>query len=115
MITLRSYQKDIATKACALLQQYKIAYLSMQVRTGKTLTALQAAEQYGAKQILFLTKKKAISSITQDYQNLSPDFQIDIINYEQLHHVKADTYDFIICDEAHVLDNSRRPLIEPYN
>ena len=59
MITLRSYQKDIATKACALLQQYKIAYLSMQVRTGKTLTSLHAVEQYGAKQILFLTKKKA--------------------------------------------------------
>jgi len=103
MIMLRPYQIDIAQRACALLQQYKIAYLSMQVRTGKTLTSLQAAAQYGAKHILFLTKKKAISSIEKDYNSLAPLYTIDITNYERVHHLSSNKYDFIICDEAHVL------------
>lgn len=103
MITLRSYQKDIATKACALLQQYKIAYLSMQVRTGKTLTAMKAAQHYGANRVLFLTKKKAMSSIKEDYEKFIPCFHIEIINYEQLHRISGEKFDFIICDEAHVL------------
>lgn len=103
MIMLRPYQIDIAQRACALLQQYKIAYLSMQVRTGKTLTSLQAAAQYGAKHVLFLTKKKAISSIEKDYNSLAPLYTIDITNYERVHHLGSNKYDFIICDEAHVL------------
>ena len=59
MIDLRDYQEAIAGKAAALLKQYGIAYLAMEVRTGKTLTALSAADRYGAKKVLFLTKKES--------------------------------------------------------
>lgn len=55
---LRDYQENISTDAAKLLGWTHIAYLCMEVRTGKTLTALAAAEKYGAKVVLFATKKK---------------------------------------------------------
>lgn len=100
---LRDYQDRIADEAVILLRQFKIAYLAMEVRCGKTLTALAAAERYGAKVVLFVTKKKAISSIRGDFDKLIPDYMIDIINYEQLGNVVRTDYDLIIADEAHGL------------
>jgi len=102
MITLRDYQLDIADKACELLKEYKIAYLSMQVRTGKTLTSFQTAKNYGANSVLFVTKKKAIDGIQEDFNQFGSDMQMDIINYEQLHNVRGQ-YNLIIVDEAHSL------------
>ena len=63
MIRLRDYQKSIVNKATEVLQRSGFVYLAMEVRTGKTLTSLSIAEKLEAKKILFITKKKAISSI----------------------------------------------------
>ena len=101
MIELRSYQTEISIKAVELLHTKKIAYLAMQVRTGKTLTALNTANLYGACNVLFITKKKAIKSIEDDYTALMPDFTITIINYESLHTIEQNDFDLIICDENH--------------
>lgn len=57
---LRNYQKEIAAKAQAILKRHKIVLLAAEVRTGKTLMALETARLYGAKHVLFLTKKIAI-------------------------------------------------------
>lgn len=84
-----------------MLEWVKIAYLSMEVRTGKTLTALATAEKYGAKVVLFVTKIKAISSIQDDFDNLNPSYVIDIINFEQLGNIVRKDYDLVIIDEAH--------------
>ena len=101
---LRDYQHDISTKACQLLHDYKIAYLSMQVRTGKTITALETCRKYGAKVVTFVTKKKAIPSIEKDYRmNYSQDFMLYLINYENLHHLGQTNSDVFILDEAHCL------------
>lgn len=100
---LRDYQQSIAVSAALLLSEYRIAYLSMEVRTGKTLTALKASDIFGSKKVLFLTKKKAIQSIEDDYDLLQPNFELSIINYEQLHNFKNKGFDLIICDEAHCL------------
>lgn len=101
---LRDYQESISTDAAKMLQWLKICYLSMEVRTGKTTTALAAAEKYGAKSVLFLTKKKAISSITGDYDQLGPAFKLICINYEQVENLApAYIFDLVICDEAHCL------------
>jgi hypothetical protein len=101
---LRKYQKEISTAACELLNTYKIAYLSMQVRTGKTLTALETAKKYGAKKVLFVTKKKAMPSIESDYLgSYFNDYQIWVINYESLHKLGNDGFDLAIIDEAHSL------------
>ena len=103
MIQLRDYQIDISAKAVILLQTKKIAYLAMEVRTGKTLTALNAANDYGAKKVLFLTKKKAVESktIQNDYDLLQPNFKIIIINNESLHKITDDDFDLLISDEHH--------------
>lgn len=99
---LRDYQVDIADQAIAILKEFGLVYLAMQVRTGKTITSLHIASLYGAKKVLFVTKKKAISSIQDDYDNSNCFYDIDIINFEQVHKV-AQSYDLIIVDEAHSL------------
>ena len=60
-MNLRDYQIKISNDACETLQRKMIVYLAMEVRTGKTITALQTAQNYNAKNVLFLTKKKTIN------------------------------------------------------
>ncbi|MHC4237719.1 MAG: DEAD/DEAH box helicase family protein, partial [Planctomycetota bacterium] len=66
MIEFRDYQEQIIDKGVNLLHTHGFAYLSMEVRTGKTLTALGMCDKLSVDRVLFLTKKKAISSITDD-------------------------------------------------
>ena len=99
---LRDYQIDIANRAVDILKVNKIVYISMEVRTGKTLTALETAKLYGAKRVLFLTKKKAISSIQNDYNNFGYDFELTVTNDESMHKIEQPSqYDLIIHDEHH--------------
>ena len=102
-MTLRGYQIDIAQKALALLQRYKIVYIAAEVRCGKTLMALEAAKLYGARSVLFFTKKKAIPSIQKDYNNFGYGYALHVTNYEQAHKLNRDEYDFVVIDEAHSL------------
>jgi superfamily II DNA or RNA helicase len=97
---LRPYQTKISAEAVEILRNKHIVYLAMEVRTGKSLTALNTAQLYGAKKVLFLTKKKAISSIQWDYDNFGFKFDLSIINDESMHLVKGN-FDLIIHDEHH--------------
>jgi hypothetical protein len=98
---LRDYQIDIANRAVDILKVNKIVYISMEVRTGKTLTSLETAKLYGAKRVLFLTKKKAISSIQNDYNNFGYDFELTVTNDESMHKLEDTNYDLVIHDEHH--------------
>jgi hypothetical protein len=80
----------------------------MEVRTGKTLTALGVAEKLGINNLLFVTKKKAIGSIEADYKKLMPSYQITVINYESLHKVEGE-FDFVVLDEAHTMGAYPKP------
>jgi hypothetical protein len=101
---LRDYQESISTDAAKMLEWLKICYLSMMPRTGKTLTALAAAEKFEAKRVLFLTKKKAISSVKADYDKLNPAFMLTCTNYEQVYNLSPSyEFDLVILDEAHGL------------
>jgi|TARA_R100001480_G_scaffold6159_3_gene13390 hypothetical protein len=80
----------------------------MQVRTGKTLTAMGVAEKLNVSRVLFVTKKKAISSIEDDYNKLSPPYDIVIINYESLHKIQGQ-FDLIVLDEAHSMGAYPKP------
>jgi len=100
MKTLRPYQIEIASKACEILQLRKIVYLAMEVRTGKTSTSFEIAKLFGAKEVLFITKKKAISSIEADHREFGYNFDITIINSESLHLIDGG-FDLIISDEHH--------------
>tara|TARA_R110000787_G_scaffold13633_2_gene42683 strand:+ start:1820 stop:3037 length:1218 start_codon:yes stop_codon:yes gene_type:complete len=97
---LRPYQVDISKEASDTLKALKIVYLSMEVRTGKTLTALNTCKLYGAVNVLFLTKKRAIKSIEDDYNNFGFSFKLTVINNESAHKFIGD-YDLVISDEHH--------------
>jgi superfamily II DNA or RNA helicase len=100
MYKLRDYQVKISNDACNILQRKGLVYLCCEVRTGKTLMALNAAELYGSKKVLFVTKKRAIQSIQNDFDNFGFSYQITITNNESLHKVLGD-FDLVISDEHH--------------
>jgi hypothetical protein len=103
MQKLRDYQVRIANEANDLLKEKGFVFLNMQVRLGKTLTALETCNLYGAKKVLFITKIKAFSSIQGDYDNFGYKFDIIIINKESIHKVLTNDFDIVICDESHGL------------
>jgi hypothetical protein len=106
-IELRDYQVEIVNKASHILSTFRMVYLAMEVRTGKTLTSLAIAEKRGIYKLLFVTKKKAIADIEKQAEHF-PSIQVDVINYDQLHNVK-DIYGFVIVDEAHSLGAFPKP------
>lgn len=105
---LRDFQIDISTRASLLLRNYGVAYLSMECRTGKTLTALATAEKFHAQRVLFVTKRKAIPSVESDYQMLSPSFRMETTTHDSVHKCEAD-YDLVIVDEAHAIGAFPKP------
>jgi hypothetical protein len=106
---LRKYQSEISIKAAEILGRLGIVYLAMEVRTGKTLTALETARLIGARNVLFLTKKKAIGSIQKDYAALNPGYQITITNDESLHKIEPQEFDLLIHDEHHRIGAFPKP------
>jgi hypothetical protein len=97
---IRDYQLAISIKAWNKLALYKIVYIAAEVRTGKTIMALNTAKLHGAKNVLFLTKKKAITSIENDYKAMGYDYQITVINNESIHKIEGN-FDLLISDEHH--------------
>ena len=95
---LRDYQIDIVSKGKTILKQFGIVYLAMEVRTGKTATALTIANDF--KRVLFITKKKAIQSILDDFSALNYKYELVVINNESLHKIDG-KFDLIISDEHH--------------
>ena len=111
MYKLKEHQIEKSKELNEILLDYKIAYLAGEVRSGKTLTALEAARLYGASKVIVITKKKAIPSILSDYKNFGFDYEIVVINYESLH--KLDNYDcdLVIYDESHSLSGFPKPSV----
>jgi hypothetical protein len=107
---LRDYQVDIANKAVEVLKVNKIVYIAAQVRCGKTLMALETARLFGASNVLFLTKKKAISSIISDYNefNYTQHFTLEVMNDESMHKL-IDKYDLVVHDESHRFGSFPKP------
>jgi len=105
----RDYQKKIINQGTGILLRGKLLYLAMEVRTGKTLTSLGICDNLYINRVLFITKKKAISSIENDYRMLLPNYELEVINYESLHKIKKRGWDVIICDEAHSMGAYPKP------
>jgi hypothetical protein len=104
----RGYQKQIIDTGLSIIKKHGFVYLAMEVRTGKTLTALGIYDQLGLESILFVTKKKAIGSIVDDYNKLKPAFKLEVINYESLHKVEGE-FDGVVFDEAHNMAKFPKP------
>ena len=111
MIEFRDYQKNIISQGTEILKDNGFLYLAMEVRTGKTLTSLGIAEEMGVEHVLFLTKKKAISSIVGDYDLMCPtSFILFTINYESMHKLPQNIkWDIVVIDEAHSLGAIPKP------
>ena len=111
MVEFRDYQKDIISRGSEVLKNNGFLYLAMEVRTGKTLTSLGISDKMDVEHVLFLTKKKAISSIVGDYDLMCPaSFVLFTINYESMHKLPQDVkWDIIIIDEAHSLGAIPKP------
>lgn len=103
MKTLRPYQIANAKKALPIVKKYGIVYFAMEVRTGKTVTAFETAKLFGAKKVIFTTKKKAIKGIIDDYNAFGYNqfFELTVINNESLHLIPDNDFDLLISDEHH--------------
>ena len=105
----RDYQRTIISRGVEMIKSNRLLYLAMEVRTGKTLTSLGIADEIGAGNVLFLTKKKAISTIESDYAMLNPKYNLVVMNYESIHKLPQDMWDLIVCDEAHSMGAFPKP------
>lgn len=109
MVEFRDYQLEAIDKSYRILKNDRFIYLSMQVRTGKTLTSLGICQKMIVNNVVFITKKKAMPDVVSDYSKLSPDFELEVINYESMHKIKSDRCDILILDEAHSLGAFPKP------
>ena len=109
MFKPRKYQTEISNKATTILQKHKIVVFGIEVRCGKTFMALMTAQKLQVKNVLFVTKKKAISSIQNDYNTLNPNYNIVIINFESLHKIPKNDYDLVVVDESHSISAYPKP------
>jgi hypothetical protein len=108
-MNIRPNQLKASSDAAAIILKYKIAYLAGEVRSGKTISALNVAKLLDYKNVLFITKKKAIASIQKDYEAMQYTYNLYVINYESMHLLEGMYFDFIILDEAHGLGSFPKP------
>jgi len=111
MFHFRTYQRNIIKEGTKRLSRLRIILLAMEVRTGKTLTSLGIANNMNVSSVLFVTKKKAISSIEADYKLLNPSYEIKVINYESVHKITTNEFDLVIADESHCLAAFPKPSV----
>lgn len=110
MIQLRDYQEDMASEGFNILEQHGFLYIAAEVRTGKTLTSLAICDRMPeVNRVLFLTKKKAISSITDDSDKLCPHYELWVMNYESMHKLPPLKWDVVVLDEAHGMGAFPKP------
>ena len=110
MKELRDYQEKISAEGSSILNKLGMVYLSMEVRTGKSATALNICKLNGYKSVLFLTKKKAINSIICDYEDFGFDknFELTVTNNESIHKING-KFDCVIHDESHRFGSFPKP------
>ena len=106
---LRDYQIEAVKQGSEILAIRKILIVNFEVRLGKTFIALELAKNY--KNVLFITKKKAISSIEKDYATAGHSYPITIVNYESLHKING-YFDLVIADESHGLGAIGKPTLK---
>ena len=107
-VTLRPYQIEIAQEAVGVIERLGVVMLLMQVRTGKTMTAIHIAQLMNKHNVIFITKKRIISSIAADADAMG--VHLTITNYEQLNKF-TNGYQLVIVDEFHSFGAFPRPSI----
>lgn len=96
-----SKQEQKSDEAVEILRKYRLVYLAMEERTGKTLTAIRTAEKLGATKVLVLTKLAPIKGWEDTLAAYAHTFSTVLVtNYHQAKNVKG-TFELVILDEAH--------------
>jgi hypothetical protein len=111
---LRDYQEKAVEDGYKILLSHRMVYLSMQVRTGKTITSLHLANKLIGhlpnETVLFITTKKAIDmgGIQEDYNASGFKFGFEIISMDSIHKANKtpNYYHVVICDESHSIGGS---------
>ena len=106
---LRPLQDEKSDELVQVMRDKRVAILSGEVRSGKTLTALAMADKLKSRKVLFITKKKAITDIQNWFDIAQFNFELVIINYESVHKVDHKGVDLIICDESHSMGAFPKP------
>tara|TARA_R110002049_G_scaffold109985_1_gene258985 strand:+ start:16997 stop:18190 length:1194 start_codon:yes stop_codon:yes gene_type:complete len=95
------HQESMSDEALDILREHAIVYLASEERTGKTLTAILVAEKSKAKNILVITKKKALDGWNETLTAYPHKKVYKVTNYHQAHKVDPSNYDLIVLDESH--------------
>lgn len=94
------HQIALADDAYEILREHMIVYLACEERTGKTLASILVAEKTKAKDILVITKKKALGGWKETLANFTHTKNYTVTNYHQAHKVTKRP-GLVILDESH--------------
>jgi KaiC/GvpD/RAD55 family RecA-like ATPase len=111
---LRDYQEDFLSQAIQVIDKYCLVYLQGEPRVGKTIVSMHTANHVKSENVLFITKKKAISSVLNDYKESGFNYGFTCTNYEQAHKLEGE-FDTIIIDEAHNYSTYPKPSLRYKN
>ena len=95
------HQTELAKLAYSILAEHMIVYLAMEERTGKTLTAILVCEQSKLRNVLVITKKKALGGWQDTLKAFSHTVNYTVVNYHQAKKELDGDFDAVILDEAH--------------
>ena len=104
------HQIELAGKCVDVLAAKGVCYLASAPRSGKSLTSLLVAESLeDVTSVLVLTPKRAIEGWHTIINGYSYGKDVHVTNYEQIHKLDKEDYDFIIVDEAHNMGAYPKP------
>lgn len=92
----KSHQRRAGRKLRDKLLKYGIAILAGEVRSGKTMAVIYAAQLVGVKNVLTVSKKGALVGIKQVAPSL-----YTVTNYHQVKNLDIKEYELIWLDEFH--------------
>ena len=103
-VKLYEYQESAVTQAIEKINRYRVVYLAMGMRTGKTIVSLEACKRIGANKVLILCSNDNVQRAFEDsHRMMNCKYSINISSHHHLTIEKYsnELYDCIIVDEAH--------------
>lgn len=97
----KPFQEELSELGIDIIKKHAIVYLSMEERTGKTLTGILICEKIDVQSILIVTKRKAYRGWQDTLEEFKHEKSYQIITYGMLNSINSDHYDLVILDEAH--------------
>ena len=94
-------QEEFARQGLALVLAHHIVYLAAEERTGKTLAAILIGEQHPAKEVLVVTKKKALEGWVDTLSKYKTNKPFRLTTYTQIDKEPVKQNQLVILDEAH--------------